>query len=309
MGTTSEPANDLTPTPGTAAEWCVALTEEPADPDLHRRFHAWLDASPAHAADWAEISHTVAVMARLPTANTAPRRWRAAPVVAALAACLVLAMAAPSLVRHLTADQATGTGEVRTLRLADGSTVHLGPQSAINVEDDSGGRRVRLLRGEAFFEVTHDAAHPFAVRTRDAVATDIGTAFEVRMDDTGTSVAVREGRVRVAGDAGPPVDLGAGQAARVTAGTIRQDQVSPDEVAAWTQGQIVAKNQPVAAVVDALRPYFRGVILVRGGDLARQPLTGVYNTANPVAALRAVAQAQGASVRQITPWVLVLSAG
>ncbi len=61
-----------------------------------------------------------------------------------------------------------------------------------------------------------------------------------------------------------------------------------DQVASWMQGQLVVKNRPVGEVVDALRPYFDGLVVLRGTALADQPLTGVYNLSDPVEALRAV---------------------
>jgi transmembrane sensor len=285
---------------------------------LRRRFGAWLDASPDHAADWAQISRTADALARLPTPDTAAweRQRQKAPAArhrrpvftagAALAACLVLALVAPSLALRLQASAITATGEQRTLRLADGSTIHLGPESAVAVREDAGGRRVRLLKGEAFFEVTHDAARPFTVRAGDVTTTDLGTAFEVRLNSDGADVAVREGRVRVEAAAATPVDLGAGQAVRVANGRAEPATVTAEEVAAWTEGQIIAKNRPVAAVVDDLRPYLTGVILLRGDHLARQPVTGVYNVADPLAALRAVARAHGATVRQAAPYVWIV---
>jgi transmembrane sensor len=81
-----------------------------------------------------------------------------------------------------------------------------------------------------------------------------------------------------------------------------------EEVASWTRKRLVVKNRPVADIVDALRPYFDGMILVRGAGLAEARLTGVYDLTQPVEALRAVARAQGATVREITPWVVILSA-
>ena len=62
-----------------------------------------------------------------------------------------------------------------------------------------GGTREVELEGEAYFAVVHDAARPFAVRAHGAVATDVGTAFDVRAypEDAGARIAVTEGAVAV----------------------------------------------------------------------------------------------------------------
>jgi transmembrane sensor len=46
---------------------------------------------------------------------------------------------------------------------------------------------------------------------------------------------------------------------------------------------------------------------MRGNGFARERVTGVYNTADPIEALRGLVQAHGGRVTQITPWVLVLT--
>src|SRR3546814_15164189 len=96
------------------------------------------------------------------------------------------------------------------VRLADGSTVQLGPKSVIAVDYSSGSRAIRLLSGQAMFEVTHDPARPFRVVARDVTTTVLGTGFEVRMIGETTGVAVRHGRVRVE-DHGRARELGGGE--------------------------------------------------------------------------------------------------
>ncbi|MFD0387760.1 hypothetical protein ACFQ4K_07885 [Tistrella bauzanensis] len=127
----------------------------------------------------------------------------------------------------------------------------------------------------------------------------------MRRDDDETRVAVREGRVRVArsgGNAPAEAVLQAGDwAALGDTGAPRLGHRAAGDIAVWTDGQVIARDRPVAEVVDALRPYLTGLVLVRGDDLARQPLTGVYSLTDPLAALRAIAGAQHAHIRQITP--------
>ncbi|HWB50378.1 MAG TPA: FecR domain-containing protein [Stellaceae bacterium] len=344
METSHMPANG--DTPRKASEWLVALNEEPDDTALRARFDAWLAENPAHAAEWAEMTRTFDVLRRLepehqqewgafaegrqaehspsykdmpvsvgrPTAiSGSPPRFRRRLVLgaaaAAIAACLVL-VAGPNLVLRLQADHLTGTAEERTVQLADGSTVRLAPESAIDVAYGATDRHVRLLKGEAFFEVAHDAARPFTVEAGGVETTDLGTAFDVRLEADETDIAVRQGLVRVDAPTVQPAlseRLAAGQWLRIAHGQAERGDLAPEEIGAWTHGQLIAKNRPVAEIVNELRPYYHGVILLRGAALARQPLTGVYNLSDPVEALRAVARAQGATVYRLSPWILIIS--
>ena len=330
-----------------ATDWLLLLQEEPDDPDVRRRFDAWRNASPAHDAAWAATRHTADAIAAAPPAYAA--RWlpaaagrrtedaashaaRPTPAanarrigargarrrpglrVAALAAaaCLVVVLA-PDLALHLRADVVTGTAEVRTIRLDDGSTVVLAPDSAVTVRYRARERRVDLLAGEAFFEVARDAARPFAVVARDVQTTVLGTAFNVLREDGAVTVSLAHGRVHVGHDAAsPPVSeaLAAGQIVQVgRAGEVVRGSAPPSQIAAWRRGQLIAQDQPMAAVVDRLRRYYGGTIILTDRALADRPVTGVYNLADPVDALRGIAGAHAATVRRITPWVLLISDG
>lgn len=326
MADRPDPANHGMP--GTASEWLVALAEQPANAALRSAFDRWLAASPEHARDWAEISRTSLAISSAAPAEPAEwagfldrrraaraarghwrRRWLGRLAALAAAACLVVFFQGETLLIRLEADHVTATAEQRRLELADGTVVLLAPESAIDADYSNAARRVRLLKGEAFFEVAGGDRRPFAVEAGGVEARDIGTAFEVRLGARTTDVAVRDGIVDVTvSGAARSERLLAGEWARVARdGKVERGQQAPDLVASWTAGQLVVKNRPVAEVVDALRPYFDGVIVLRGSRLAGEPLTGVYNLADPVEALRAVARAQGATLRRISPWMIVIS--
>jgi transmembrane sensor len=327
MGRAPIPANNGIP--ATASEWLIALGEQPANDELRARFDAWLAASPDHRRDWAEISRTVEALGHAEPAHqhewgefvrrrraerakasrgVGRRRW-AGLAALATAACLAFVFGGNILLR-LEADHTTATAEQRRVQFADGTVVLLGPESAIEVAYSEAARRVRLLKGRAYFEVAVDR-RPFAVHARGVEARDIGTAFDVGLDAHGVDVGVREGIVDVSAARVPAAiaeRLEAGDWVRVTTtGRVERGRLPPDQVASWMQGQLVVKNRRVGEVVDALRPYFDGLVVLRGATLADEPLTGVYNLSDPVEALRAVARAQGASMHRISPWLIVIS--
>lgn len=309
-----------------ATDWLIALREEPEDAALRARFDAWIDASPVNAAAWAETHHVDDLIGRARPAGPAREERKVLPVdfagtrarriailatASAMAACLMLVFA-PGVLLWLQAAHMTSTAEIRALRLDDGSIVRLGPASAIDVAFAPTERRVRLLKGEAFFEIARDTSRPFTVESDDVRTTVLGTSFEVRLAGDGTTdVAVRDGVVHVAWDkAVPPVSeqLHAGDRVRIGgAGQVTRSSGPPDETAAWLHGQIVARDRSVADLVDELRRYHRGTIVIADGGLARERVTGVYNLSDPAVALRAVASAHGATVRQISPWLVVIS--
>lgn len=324
------PAEDEDRATTEAARWLVALDDDPDDADLRARFAAWLAASPANAAAWANTSDVYGLMAR--TTPVLADRWARRAAVArphdrfrqvrartaaglaalALAACLAFVVG-PGLLVRLQADQATSTAEVRSLGLEDGSTVRLGPNSAIDVAYADDLRQVRLLKGEAFFDVRPDSQRPFRVAVRGVETTVLGTSFNVRFSADGAEVAVRSGLVGVdyAAARQPIAErLAAGEWVRVNwGGRVERGVMPPEEVAPWLHGQIVARDRPMADVVDELRRYYAGAIVVANGALRDRRVTGVYNLSDPVAALRAIVGAHGGSVQQLSPWLLVAFGG
>ena len=316
-----------------AAEWSVLLQDDPDDADLRRRFDAWHRRSAINAGAWAEIQGTAglatealsayahewqsAVAAKSQHARaavgrsaTGRRRWLVPAASVALAAVIAWA-AVPAVLLQLRADHVTATAELRTIRLQDGSEVTLAPDSAVAVSFEPGERRVRLLRGEAFFAVTPDKQRPFKVAARSVQASVLGTSFDVRLEDAAVTVAVREGRVLVEATddtTNRGETLQAGQVVRVAGkGTFVRTTEEPTMIAAWRQGQLYMTNRPLGDAVNEIRRYFPGTIIVTDAALETLPTTGVFDTADPEGALRGIAKAQGARVRRLAPWLLVLS--
>lgn len=304
-----------------ALDWLITLREEPDNRAIRTRFETWRAASPTHAVAWTEARHTWELLGEaLPTppvrqaneTRQVNKRRLLSIATTALAACLLLAFL-PSIQRYLQADYLSGIGETRQIRLEDGSRVQLGADSALAVDYSLDARRVRLLSGEAFFEVTPDARRPFRVAAGQLETTVVGTAFNVRFTPTGVAVAVHQGTVNLNSSAlFPPLDarLTAGDWARMSwaANLVERGVVPPQQVAAWRQGQLIVKDWTIREVVAELRRYHRGLIVLTDDQTAHLKVTGVYNLHDPLGSLRAVAQPYAAVVREVTPYLVFLSA-
>uniref|UniRef100_UPI001C3F19F1 FecR family protein n=1 Tax=Methylogaea oryzae TaxID=1295382 RepID=UPI001C3F19F1 len=77
-------------------------------------------------------------------------------------------------------------------------------------------RRLRLLQGEGYFQVAPDPARPFRVGTAHGTVTALGTAFDVRIGDASTQVAVTEHSVAVDAAGQAPVAVAKGSRCRST---------------------------------------------------------------------------------------------
>lgn len=310
-------------------DWLLRLQAEPDDHELRRGLAAWMAADGDHVRAWAQAERTWTLIGTVPPVHsdrwapagvpkpreTPPRRrlrWPAGLGLAgaALAAGLMLMVGSDALTR-LRADQTTGVGELRSVTLADGSMVHLGPRSAIDTEDGLKRRSVRLLAGEAFFEVAPNPARPFVVEAGGVAVTVVGTAFDVRLDPASTTVSVKSGVVAVRHEGGAPLEerLGAGQRLTVdhAGGRAVRGDLAPGDVATWREGYLFVDNATVAEVVDELRRYQPGWILLESDQLAERRVTGLYDLRQPERALQAIVQPHGGRLRTLTPFLHVLS--
>jgi len=91
----------------------------------------------------------------------------------------------------------TGVGEQHLITLGDGSVIELNAQSRIRIRYHTREREVDLLRGQALFNVAHDATRPFIVYTAGSQVRAIGTQFDVYQKPAETKVSVIEGTVAV----------------------------------------------------------------------------------------------------------------
>ena len=302
-----------------AAGWLIILDEDPADETRHREFYAWLAARPENEAAWASVSATGALLAGAGRAEREPplpvtsawaklARWPYA-VAALLIVCLAATLG-PGVALRLQADHATGTAQIDSFQLDDGSTVRLGPDSALRLAFSAGERRVTLLSGEALFDVKPDAQRPFRVVTRDATTTVLGTRFNVATLAGSTSVAVAHGHVRVAATEGSATfDLQAGDWVRVGGAAAEQGSGLPAYMTAGPELRLAVRNRPVAEVVERLRPWFAGRIVIADDAVGRQPVTGVFDAADPARALEVIVGPQGGRIMRITPWLLIVVGG
>lgn len=247
-------------------------------------------------------------MVQTPVAS-APRRAgggaRVARLAAAAAVLLALGSAWSERDAGVTwlADHSTGKGEVRILRLVDGSEVELDAQSAIDVAYDSRERRVRLLEGSAIFRAARAGreTRPFVVESAGGSTRALGTRFLVsRNDDGSVQVGVLEHRVAVAlahprtGTVGRR-ELGEGESLRYSAegGVEAPLGGRLDDLTSWRRGLLVFDEQPLGEVVARLNRYRPGHLLVAPGALAQRRVSGVFRVADLEASLQSISDELG----------------
>ena len=183
----------------------------------------------------------------------------------------------------------TRHGEQQTYRLADNSVVHLNTDTTVTVRYGATERVVVLGSGEAFFEVAHEGDRPFRVFAGAAEVVDVGTRFDVRLEEHSTLVTVSEGQVVVgipaaASSSEDPlagfVRVSAGEQIVVAEGE-RPTAAVPadvDRTTAWLRRQILFDHEPLELVAAEFNRYSRKPIEITTPKLGDLEISGVFST-------------------------------
>ena len=317
----SDSSKPETPSPGiekAAADWFVRH-DRGLSPAQRQEFARWLEADARHAAIFAELEGTWNLLrrSRVPAPGARSRgspafglklAWVSAAWAAA--ALVVLAGAAGWRRAHRTAPFSgtaiTAVGELRRMELADGSVVQLNTDSAVEVIFTPGERSVRLIRGEAQFQVAKNPARPFVVRANGVSVRAVGTAFDVHLSSDAVDILVTEGKVQVADSRreqsllpAPPTGatplLGAGQRARIplsaAAGTPVITAVARVEVErelAWREGRLEFRAEPLGDIVNEFNRYNRHQLVIADPRLAQRRFGGTFPVSDYEALVRSL---------------------
>lgn len=291
-----------------AADWAVRLQAGGLSAVEQAQLAQWQAADPRHPEALAFARQTWEALGELrldpELAGTAPprrqagrpaahraRRRRLLPRVAS-AAVLVLAVALGWLqgsqaLLYLQADYLTGKGQVRSVQLADGSTVELDSDSAIGLDFSDEKRQVQLLAGSAVFDVAPmvgEEKRPFIVRSAGGQTRALGTRFVVgRESDQQAWVGVLQHSVAVSLDAPAQGGTGEqvvqqGQSVRYDpqSGVVALDGLDLQRATSWRRGVLVFDRQPLGVVVERLNRYRPGRVVLANRALAQRQVSAVF---------------------------------
>lgn len=291
--------------PTTAEEWAARLQSLELGRHEQKAFDAWLMSDPRNAEEYArcnkigylaaQLKLNPALVELLPAYAALQRKHQPRPrfavaLAGATALCLIsLAVYLLPAAFDLYAPQtviATVHGEQRQVPLEDGTRVHINTESKLRVAYSAAERRVELQSGEAFFEVTKDAARPFVVKVGDSEIRVIGTRFGVHLESASLAVVVSEGKVNVVPELGrhsanlpDKVALLPGQELRLdrTRGSLQVVSVNAERVTAWHKGVIDFDSATLEDVLADVNRYARQEFVIKDDRLKGIRLSGRFN--------------------------------
>jgi len=204
---------------------------------------------------------------------------------------------------------ATLIGQQLDATFDDGSIIHLNTNSLIETEFSDEKRIIKLIKGEALFEVAHDPNRPFIVYAGDRLVQAIGTKFVVHLKSENIQVTVTEGKVKMSKVAFN-TKLSDIKALNNTA--IRQDDIfieKGEEVIAeknqapklthfkpenikrelsWLDGKLIFDNEKLFDVIEEINRYIDIEIVVKDPSLHDIRISGRFDLGDSEALIEAI---------------------
>lgn len=274
----------------TAATWLARSVDAAWTEQDQAALDAWLAAAPAHKlaywrldAAWTRSEKLAAL--RAPRLR-APRR-KAWPILFGLAAATAAAIIVVALSGKVWFSEpnfqtfVTPVGGHKVLKLADGSQIELNTNTVVRVGLKEASRRVILEKGEAFFDIKHDATRPFIVDVGAHRVVDLGTKFVVRDDTKRLQVTLIEGKARLeSANAGTQaLLLTPGDVAVATATTMSLTARSPVSAAAqlgWRKGLLIFANTTLGDVAAEFNRYNTTKLIITDQRTASIAIGGTF---------------------------------
>jgi transmembrane sensor len=293
----------------------------------------WVGLSTAHRVAWLRLearseAGMLAACVPMPAlpldrdeaVNDAERRplprfsqWRIAAallVTVGAAAGLLAVRANGSEVRYETA-----LGAHQSHALKDGSKLTLNTATLVRARVSKGERTVWLDKGEAYFDVAHDTAHPFVVISGANRITVLGTKFSVRHEAGGTKVVVVDGRVKVENGqmtGQSPVILGKNQKVVATpASMLKSDESAAriDQVMSWREGKLVFDQVTLDYAAGEFNRYNKKKLVLADAEAAKLRIGGRFDVGNVKGFAGLLQRGFGLDVRETDDQITIASTG
>ncbi|MBD8599014.1 FecR domain-containing protein [Pseudomonas sp. CFBP 8772] len=188
----------------------------------------------------------------------------------------------------LRSDLSTGTAQRERIALPDGSSLLLNAQSAVNLRFGAHKRDVELLDGGVIADVRASERDALRLCSRLGTASMAeGRCMMMLLPEESRIWALKKS-LRVTHINGSGATLAEGQGVRLTGRGIEPIGRSANSASAWSQGMLESHDQTLATVIEALRPYHRGVLTL-SPKAARLKISGVFSLDQSEQALAAMA--------------------
>lgn len=304
-----------------ASIWLVRLDKGKLSGQSRKELRAWLSADKRHALAlkamteiWDGMDEVLINIDDKSSSKNVSLWPRLTPILksVALAAsigfiAIFLWLAKPMKVEKNS--YATLVGQQLDATFNDGSTIRLNTNSLIETEFTDDKRIIKLIKGEALFEVAHDPKRPFIVYAGNRLVQAIGTKFIVHLQSENIQVTVTDGKVKMSKVALNTKlsdikelnstiiqkdDIFIAKGEKVTAGSNQAPKLSrikPENIKrelSWLDGKLIFDNERLFDVIKEINRYDDIEIMLNDPSLHNIRISGRFDLGNSESLIEAI---------------------
>ncbi|NQZ87652.1 MAG: FecR domain-containing protein [Colwellia sp.] len=277
----------------------------------------WINQSNAHreilmkmASLWDDLSVLNELSALFPLENATKRTRHHFRKIAVAASVIFVALLGGSLTtdfqifpslnqnQNVVQKFSTKVGKQAIFSLSDGTSIQLNTNSMIEVVYSERQRYVKLLQGEAKFDVAKDSTRPFTVNAGEKSFTALGTIFNVQKDtNKDLELLVTEGKVLISTSDEfieyvthqtgsitlvnlPGVLVNSGEKAVINDNVLRPiNKVTLVQVQrdlAWQQGMLIFEGEPLGKALKEISRYSNTHFEIMDDELSQLVIAGYF---------------------------------
>lgn len=187
-------------------------------------------------------------------------------------------------------------GQIRSVRLSDGSTVELNANSWLQVRNTWGltPQREVWLKGEGFFSITRQAdLRKFTVHTDQLMVEVLGTKFNVAHRRNRTTVVLSEGKVKLTANTGRKESLLMQPGDYIELSekdtVFNRKTVAPEKYTLWKENELFFENAPLPEVLQKVEDYYGVKIILQDTTAAGKRFTSSLPNDNIDVVLKSIA--------------------
>lgn len=204
---------------------------------------------------------------------------------------------------------ATLVGQQMDATFEDGSIIHLNTNSSIETEFSDEKRIIKLIKGEALFDVAHDPNRPFIVYAGDRLVQAIGTKFVVHLESKNIQVTVTDGKVKMSKVA---LDTTLSDIKELNSATIKNDDIfiakgekvvtnsnqtpklthikaeNIERELSWLDGKLIFDNERLFDVIKEINRYDNIEIVLKDPSLHDIRISGRFDLGDNEALIEAI---------------------
>lgn len=203
----------------------------------------------------------------------------------------------PSVVKEKQVEWVTLSADAtkREFKLPDSSTLYLHKNSKLTYRADfTASREVKLLEGEAFFEVEKRNGQSFSVTSHTSITEVLGTSFLIKSYAKAEKdeVYVISGKVSVTSIQAPArrvILLPNEKSVVIKNGYPTFETITEENYSAWKSEQIHFQNTPFSTVVKTLEEYYDVSLQINNPDILTCRFTGRFEKSSLNEAIQVLA--------------------